>query len=90
MKRWIAAALLELGLAALCLLGAVASWRNAQRTTVFTGSEHLPPFEAVRYVPPLLALATALLIIAGVLLIDAVARVHQGRAVALRAAEPMS
>lgn len=91
MKRWIVTALLEIGLAAVCLAGAVASWSHARRTTVFTGSDDHPGFEAVRYAPPMLALATGLMIVAGVLLIDVVARVFAGRggSVALRPVEPM-
>lgn len=78
MKRWIVAALAELGLAVVCLVGAVASWRGARITTEFgTGDEH-PGFVAVRYVPPLLMLATAAVIVAGLLLIDATARVWAG------------
>ncbi|MEV6214831.1 hypothetical protein [Nocardia sp. NPDC051833] len=89
MRRWIAAALFELGLAVLCLAGAVYSWSHARRVTGFVTSDEHPGFEAVRYVPPLLLLATALVIVAGVLAIDAVARVVTG-SVALRSAEPMS
>ncbi|MFF2085037.1 hypothetical protein ACFVVM_14780 [Nocardia sp. NPDC058176] len=89
MKRWIVTALSELGLAVICLAGAVASWGNARRTTEFgTGDDH-PGFVAVRYVPPLLMLATALVIIAGLLVIDAVARIWTARAVAPGPVEPM-
>lgn len=89
MKRWIVTALSELGLAVVCLVGAVASWGNARRTTEFsTGDDH-PGFVAVRYVPPLLMLATALVIVAGLLVIDAVARIWTARAVAPRPVEPM-
>ncbi|MBW0270348.1 hypothetical protein ATM97_04535 [Nocardia sp. MH4] len=89
MKRWIATALFELGLAVICLAGAVYSWRHARRVTGFVTSDEHPGFEAVRYVPPLLLLASALVIVAGLLVIDAVARIAT-RSVALRSVEPMS
>ncbi|NKX87868.1 hypothetical protein [Nocardia coubleae] len=90
MKRWIVAVSVELGLAAVCLAGAVASWGNARRSTEFGAHEH-SGFEAVRYVPPMLALSTGLVILAGLFLIDAVARILSARErrVALRAAGPM-
>ncbi|MEV0331439.1 hypothetical protein [Nocardia sp. NPDC050717] len=75
MRRWIAAALIELGLAALCLAGAVYSWSHARRTTEFVTADDHPAFEAVRYAPPMLVLATVLVIVAGVLAIDAIARI---------------
>ncbi|MGW5451971.1 hypothetical protein [Nocardia sp. NPDC003979] len=91
MKRWIVAVSVELGLAVVCLAGAVASWGNARRSTEFVGSDEHSGFEAVRYVPPMLALSTGLVILAGLFLIDAVARILSARErrVALRAAGPM-
>ncbi|MFE6920006.1 hypothetical protein ACFVAV_03080 [Nocardia sp. NPDC057663] len=88
MRRWIAAALFELGSAVLCLAGAVYSWSHARRTSEFVTADDHPAFEAVRYAPPLLILATALVIMAGVLVIDAVARIATGY-VALRVTETM-
>ncbi|MFE7722553.1 hypothetical protein ACFU44_26325 [Nocardia rhizosphaerihabitans] len=88
MRRWIAAALFELGLAVLCLAGAGYSWSHARRTTEYVTADDHPAFEAVRYVPPLLILATGLVILAGVLVIDAVARIVTGY-VAPRVTETM-
>ncbi len=86
MKRWIA--LFELGFAVLFLAGAAVSWRAARRTTEFAGTDEHPGFAAVRYVPPLLLLACALVTVCGLLVIDAVARVYAG-SVARRGVEPM-
>lgn len=88
MRRWIAAALFELGLAVLCLVGAAYSWSHARRTTEYVTADDHSAFEAVRYVPPLLILATGLVILAGVLVIDAVARIVTGY-VAPRVTETM-
>ncbi|MFC4126000.1 hypothetical protein [Nocardia rhizosphaerae] len=88
MKRWIIAVLVELGLAVLCLAGAVYSWTRARRSTEFATAEDHPAFEAVRYVPPLVVLATALVILAGLLVIAAVARIVAG-SVARGPAGPM-
>ncbi|MFD3592779.1 hypothetical protein ACFWU5_08615 [Nocardia sp. NPDC058640] len=74
MKRWIV--LWELGLAVLCSLCAVLSWRAARRTTEFPDTEDHPGFTAVRYVPPMLLLACALVILSGILLIDIAARIY--------------
>ncbi|MFC6013677.1 hypothetical protein [Nocardia lasii] len=73
MRRSIA--LFELGLAVLLSACAVLSWRDARRLTEFPGTDEHPGFVAVRYVPPMLVLATALVIVAGLLIIDAVVRV---------------
>ncbi|MFE3544053.1 hypothetical protein ACFXK0_13910 [Nocardia sp. NPDC059177] len=89
MKRWIVTVLSELVLAVIVLAGAVYTWSHARRTTEFAGTDEHPGFEAVRYVPPLLVLATALVIIAGALVIDAAARAAAARSVALRPVEPM-
>ncbi|MGY0501820.1 hypothetical protein ACWZHB_25320 [Nocardia sp. FBN12] len=86
MKRWIA--LVELGFAVLFLACGVVSWRAARRTTEFAGTEEHPGFAAVRYVPPLLLLACALVMVGGLLVIDAVARSY-ARSVARRGIEPM-
>ncbi|WP_410870893.1 hypothetical protein [Nocardia sp. A7] len=86
MKRWIA--LFELGFAALFLACAVVSWRAARRTAEFAGTEEHPGFVAVRYVPPLLVLACALVTVGGLLVIDAAARIYAG-SVARRGVEPM-
>ncbi|WP_278261538.1 hypothetical protein [Nocardia sp. AG03] len=89
MKRWIATALTELALAAIFLVGAALSWSNARRTTEFVGTDEHPGFEAIRYVPPLIVLATGLVIVAGLLVIDAAARGASARSVAPRPIEPM-
>ncbi|MFD4457149.1 hypothetical protein [Nocardia sp. NPDC058480] len=86
MRRWIA--LFELGFAVLFLACAVVSWRAARRTTEFAGTDEHPGFAAVRYVPPLLLLACALVTVSGVLVIDAVTRIYR-RSVARRGIEPM-
>ncbi|WP_336084222.1 hypothetical protein [Nocardia sp. SSK8] len=89
MKRWLATALTELVLAAIVLAGAVYSWDNARRTTDFAGTDEHPGFQAVRYVPPLIVLATGLVIVAGLLVIDAAVRVRAARGVAPGPVEPM-
>lgn len=86
MRRWIA--LFELGSAVLFLACAVVSWRAARRSTEFAGTDEHPGFEAVRYVPPLLLLACALVTVSGLLVIDAVARIY-ARSVARRGLETM-
>ncbi|MGF0317529.1 hypothetical protein [Nocardia fluminea] len=86
MRRWFA--LFELGFAVLFLACAVVSWRAARRTTEFAGTDEHPGFVAVRYVPPLLLLACALVIVSGVLVIDVVARIYRG-SVARRGLAPM-
>ncbi|MFE3321441.1 hypothetical protein [Nocardia sp. NPDC059195] len=86
MRRWIA--LFELGFAVLFLACAVVSWRAARRTTEFAGTDEHPGFAAVRYVPPLLLLACALVTVSGVLVIDALTRIYR-RSVARRGIEPM-
>ncbi|MFD3703644.1 hypothetical protein ACFWUP_10880 [Nocardia sp. NPDC058658] len=80
--------LFELGFATLLVACAVLSWRAAERTTEFVGTEEHPGFTAVRYVPPLLVLACALVTVGGLLVIDAAARIHT-RSVARRDIEPM-
>ncbi|WP_028477116.1 hypothetical protein [Nocardia sp. CNY236] len=75
MRRRGIAVLLELVLAVLALLGAIASWRNSVRTTDFAPSGDVPGFTAVRYAPPWQILAAVLVAVAGVLAIDAVARI---------------
>lgn len=87
MRRLIA--LFEVGFAVLFLACAVVSWRAARRTTEFVGTDEHPGFVAVRYVPPLLVLACALVIVSGVLVIDVVARIYHA-AVAPRGIEPMT
>ncbi|MFE1593682.1 hypothetical protein [Nocardia sp. NPDC058705] len=80
--------LFELGFAVLFVACAVLSWRAAQRTTEFVGTEEHPGFTAVRYVPPLLLLACALVTVSGLLVIHAAARIYAG-SVARRDVEPM-
>ncbi|MEV0249190.1 hypothetical protein AB0H76_21500 [Nocardia sp. NPDC050712] len=67
----------ELVLAVLCVLGAVASWSRGLATTSFAAAGDLPGFEATRYVAPWLLLATFLLLVAGLVGIDAVGRARR-------------
>ncbi|WP_433730908.1 hypothetical protein ACQP0C_04750 [Nocardia sp. CA-129566] len=80
MKRWIVLgdrmlpALVELTLALACAVLAVVSWRSGLITTTFAPSGEVPGFQATRYSGPWLVLATFLVMMGGVLAIDAVAR----------------
>ncbi|MFI9510647.1 hypothetical protein [Nocardia sp. NPDC052566] len=73
MKKWIVV-VVDLVLTALCLLGAVASWRGGLRHTVFSAVGEIPAFEATRYSAPWLLLAAVLVAVGGLLAIDGVAR----------------
>lgn len=77
MKRWIV--LVDLVLVLLALAGAVASYRNGIRTTAFAPDGDVPAFEAVRYAAPWIVLAALLATLAGLLLVDAVARTAAAR-----------
>ncbi|WP_433711976.1 hypothetical protein ACQP2U_38075 [Nocardia sp. CA-084685] len=68
------AALVELTLALGCAVLAVVSWRNGLITTTFAPSGEVPGFDSTRYSAPWLVLATFLMMVAGALAIDAVAR----------------
>ncbi|MCM6774885.1 hypothetical protein NDR87_25925 [Nocardia sp. CDC159] len=70
-RLWI---VVDLALIVLCVGAAVPSWRNGIRTTTFAASEELPAFEATRYAGPWLALAALLVAVAGVAVVDLVAR----------------
>ncbi|WP_433198654.1 hypothetical protein ACQP1G_04530 [Nocardia sp. CA-107356] len=80
MKRWIVlgdrmlTALVELTLALVCVVFAVVSWRNGLITTTVAPSGDVPGFAATRYSAPWLVLAAFLVVVAGVLAIDAVTR----------------
>ncbi|MEU6832810.1 hypothetical protein ABZ894_29550 [Nocardia beijingensis] len=74
MRRWLVAVLVEVDLFVLALIGAVFSARAGVRTTDFPPSGDAPGFTAVRYAGPWWLLATLLVAVAGVLAIDAVAR----------------
>jgi len=80
LKRWIGLgdrilpALVELTLALVGMVFAVVSWRNGLITTTFAPSGEVPGFDATRYSAPRLVLAAFLVVVAGVLAIDAVAR----------------
>ncbi|WP_063045362.1 hypothetical protein [Nocardia pseudovaccinii] len=67
-------ALVELTLALGCAVLAVVSWRNGLITTTFAPSGDVPGFDSTRYSAPWLVLAAFLVMVAGVLAIDAVAR----------------
>ena len=57
-----------------CLAGAVPAWHAGIESTPFAGSGDLPAFEATRYIGPWLGLAAVLVVVAGLALIDLVAR----------------
>ncbi|MBF6163792.1 hypothetical protein IU486_03275 [Streptomyces gardneri] len=78
MRRWIVAVLVELDLFVLALLGAVLSARTGVRTTDFAPAGDAPAFTATRYAGPWWLLAAALVAVAGVLAIDAAARIVRG------------
>ncbi|QIS06446.1 hypothetical protein F5X71_32795 [Nocardia brasiliensis] len=79
MRGWIAVLVGELGLAVLLLVAAVASWRAGIRTSTFAALDRAPEFVATRYVGPWLLLAAVLGAVAGLFLIDAVARLVRRR-----------
>ncbi|MFE7747232.1 hypothetical protein [Nocardia sp. NPDC057455] len=79
MRRWIVAVLVELDLFVLALIAAVLSARAGVRTTDFAPAGDVPGFTATRYTGPWWLLATSLVAVAGVLAIDAVARLRRGR-----------
>lgn len=72
--RWLAV-LAEFVLAPIVLGAAIWCWRNGVHTGWFTAVGESPEFEATRYSGPWLAAAAALATIAGLVLIDVVARV---------------
>ncbi|WP_330250644.1 hypothetical protein OG874_31130 [Nocardia sp. NBC_00565] len=80
MTRWVVLgdrmlpALVELTLALACAVFAVVSWRNGLITTTFAPAGDVPGFDATRYSAPWLVLAAFLVVVAGALAIDAVAR----------------
>lgn len=80
MKRLIAigdrmlTALVEFTLALGCAVLAAVSWRNGLITTTFAPSGEVPGFDATRYSAPWLVLAAFLVMVSGVLAVDAVAR----------------
>ncbi|WP_040870376.1 hypothetical protein [Nocardia exalbida] len=79
MRRWIVAVLVELDLFVLALIAAALSARAGVRTTDFAAAGDAPGFTATRYAGPWWLLATLLVAVAGVLAIDAVARLWRGR-----------
>ncbi|WP_330233222.1 hypothetical protein OHA40_12570 [Nocardia sp. NBC_00508] len=78
MRRWIVAVLVELDLILLALVAAVLSWRNSVRTIDFAPFGDAPGFTAIRYTAPWQLLAAVLVAVAGVLAIDAAARLVRG------------
>ncbi len=68
----------ELDLIVLALVGAVLSARAGVRTTDFPPLGDAPGFTATRYVAPWWLLAAVLVAVAGVLAIDAAARLVRG------------
>ncbi|WP_054815963.1 hypothetical protein [Nocardia arizonensis] len=79
MRQPIAVALGETVIAALCLVGAATSWDNGTVPTAFAANGELPAFEATRYVAPWLVLSVFLVTVAGLLLVDALARAARTR-----------
>ncbi|MGO4615185.1 hypothetical protein AB4305_10625 [Nocardia sp. 2YAB30] len=78
MRHWIVAVIVEVVLIVLALLGAVLSGHNGIRTTDFVPSGDAPGFTATRYAAPLLLSAAVLVAVAGVLVVDATARLVRG------------
>jgi hypothetical protein len=80
LNRWIElgnrllTVLVELVLVMVCLVFAVVSWRNGLITTSFAESGDTPAFDATRYSGPWLILAAFLVLVAGVIVIDATVR----------------
>ena len=64
----------ELVIVVLCVVGAVLSWGNGLVHTSLAPDGDLPAFEATRYVGPWMLLAVALVGLAGLLVIDVLAR----------------
>ncbi|MET7773838.1 hypothetical protein [Nocardia sp. NPDC005366] len=67
-------ALGEYVIALLCLIGAVQSWGNGVVTTSFAPIGDLPAFDSTRYIGPWLVLAAFLAGLAGLFVIDGLAR----------------
>ncbi|MFJ1459641.1 hypothetical protein [Nocardia wallacei] len=77
MRRvWI---VVDLVLLVVCAGAAVPSWRNGIDRTVFAAAGEQPAFEATRYSGPWLGLAALLVAIAGLAVIDLVARCARSR-----------
>ncbi|MFF0545666.1 hypothetical protein ACFYTF_22785 [Nocardia thailandica] len=74
MSRRILVAPIEIVVALACLAGAVPAWREGLVVTVVAPAGDVPGYEATRYLPPWLLLATVAVVAGGILLIDAVAR----------------
>ncbi|MGY1948755.1 hypothetical protein [Nocardia asiatica] len=78
MRRWKVAVLVELDLFVVALVGAVFSASAGVHTTDFPPMGDAPGFTATRYVAPWWLLAAVLVAVAGVLAIDAAARLVRG------------
>lgn len=74
MRRRSLIALIEVAVAVVCLIGAVVAWRNGIHVTRVAPTGDVPGYEATRYLPPWLLLATLAVVAGGVLVIDAIAR----------------
>ncbi|WP_460701107.1 hypothetical protein [Nocardia thraciensis] len=70
-RLWILA---DLVLLVVCLGAAVRSWRHGISTTWFAAVGEQPAFEATRYSGPWLGLAAFLVAVAGLAIVDLVAR----------------
>lgn len=72
--RWLTV-LAEIVLVPVLAVAAVWCWRHGVQTTMFNARGEAPSFGATRYVGPWLAGSAALVIMAGLSLIDGAARV---------------
>ncbi|MBF6172874.1 hypothetical protein [Nocardia blacklockiae] len=75
-RLWI---VVDLVLLVVCLGAAVPSWRSGISTAAFDAVGKQPAFEATRYSGPWLGLAALLVAIAGLAVIDLVARCARTR-----------
>ncbi|MEU1207713.1 hypothetical protein [Nocardia sp. NPDC005825] len=76
--RWLTIAA-EIVLVPVLAVAAVWCWRHGVQTTVFKAQGEAPSFGATRYVGPWLAGSAALVIMAGLSLIDGAARAVRAR-----------
>ncbi|BAD60015.1 MULTISPECIES: hypothetical protein [Nocardia] len=79
MRRDVFLAAAETVVAVLCLVGLVAAWQRGVVSTAFLPVGDIPGFESSRYAGPWLILAVFLVAVAGLCVIDALARVLGSR-----------
>ncbi len=75
-RLWI---VVDLVLLVLCLAAVVPVWRNGTSTVALAAADELPGFTATRYSGPWLGSATVLVAVAGLAVIDLVARCARSR-----------